>query len=99
VRQVNASPQSGPGRRWFGWIGTLVWYVVRAAVTLIRIGWLVYLWTILVAAAIGLAILVFYEGWWWLGLILVAFGYATFVLLRNRRRRRRALAAHPSASR
>ena len=87
---MNASPQSGPGRRLLGWIGALVWYAVRAAVTLIRIGWLVFLWTTLLTAAIVLGVLVFYEGWWWLGLILVAFGYATFILLRNRRRRRRA---------
>jgi hypothetical protein len=68
-----------------------VWYAVRAAVTLIRIGWWVYLAAILVTMAIVLVALVFLEGWWWLGLILVAFGYATFVLLRNRRRRRAGL--------
>jgi hypothetical protein len=69
-----------------GWIGALVWYAVRAAVTLIRIGWLVYLWTILLTAVIVLGVRVFLEGWWWLGLTLAAFGYATFVLLGNRRR-------------
>lgn len=64
-----------------------MWYAVRAAVTLIRIGWLVYLWTILLTVAIGLGVLVFIEGWWWLGLTVAAFGYATFVLHRSRRRR------------
>jgi hypothetical protein len=32
----------------------LLWYAVRAAVTLIRIGWLVHLWTILLTAVIVL---------------------------------------------
>jgi hypothetical protein len=87
---VNASPPYGPGRRWPGWIATFLWYAVRTAVTLIRIGWWVFLAAFLLTAAIGLAILVFHDGWWWLGLIVAAVGYATLVLLRNRRRRRRA---------
>jgi hypothetical protein len=83
---VNASPPPGPRRRWPGWIGTVVWYATRVAVTLIRFGWYVFL-----AAMIAVFALATY--WmldWWNVPILIVLGFATFVLLRNRWRMRRA---------